>query len=51
MTINPVMMPIKTVDAHRADPDMMPRSLALTLIVGSLVGAGFWTTLTALLIR
>ncbi len=34
-----------------SDSDQMPRSLALTLIAGSLVGAGFWAVLTALLVR
>ncbi len=31
--------------------DVMPRSLVLTLLVGSLVGGAFWASLIALVAR
>lgn len=31
--------------------DIMPRSLALTLVAGTLLGGSFWTIVAALLVR
>jgi hypothetical protein len=33
------------------DVDAMPRSLALTMLVGILLGGSFWAALIALIIR
>lgn len=45
------MIPINSDAAWRRESDIMPRSFALTLIAGSLIGTGFWGLLTMLLVR
>ena len=35
----------------RKETDMMPRSLALTLMAGVILGGGFWAGLIALIVR
>lgn len=35
----------------RKEMDTMPRSLALTMMVGVLIGSGFWAGLIALILR
>ena len=35
----------------RGQVDMMSRQLAVTLLVGSLIGSGFWAGLIVLLVR
>ncbi|WBO21146.1 hypothetical protein [Sphingomonas abietis] len=43
--------PSEDLEMVRKETDVMPRSLALTMMVGVVFGCSFWTAILALVIR